>query len=152
MKTRKPNPPLRSIQEELRACRNAWARYRRESKWNGQLAWCIHHLEHIEPLNKSPFKRISVIRFLKPESERAARLRSFRPVKSHVRIKTDVRIKKIAAILKQTWSRSKTSDTYKLALDAAMRELNRLPLGRIHDEQYPDNAWGRGRVMTTDKW
>ena len=65
---------LLSIPEEAAACRKAWA-----GKPIGTLAVHCHHCVECEPLTEPAENRIGYILRQKAESERALRLRLFRP-------------------------------------------------------------------------
>jgi hypothetical protein len=65
---------LLSIPEEAAACRQAW-----EGKPIGTLAVHCHHCVELEPLTEPAKNRIGYILRQKAESERALRLRLFRP-------------------------------------------------------------------------
>ena len=73
--------PIKSIEEELADCRQAFAEHP-----DAKTVWCCHHEVLVEELT-DPFEaRISYILSDKPEEERAVRFRNFRPVKDEVTI------------------------------------------------------------------
>lgn len=67
---------LKSISEELAACRAAFA-----AAPDAEYAWCCHHQARVEGLMQTPEERINYIRTFKPFAEIAVRLRNFRPVR-----------------------------------------------------------------------
>jgi hypothetical protein len=74
-------PKLKSIREELKACRAAFRKYP-----NATHAWFIHHGKLVERINRFCSTidcRIKYISSSKLLSERANRFRKMRPVKPH---------------------------------------------------------------------
>ena len=114
--------PIKSIEEELADCRKAFAEHP-----DAKLVWCCHHTVLVEKLTEPFENRISYILLVKPEEERAARFRNFRPVKDEVTIAKALEDHKtaIAKALKDcNIAIAKAEEDYKTAIAKALAGCN----------------------------
>ena len=156
--------PIKSIKEELKACKKAFT-----SNPKAKFAWTCHHTVLIELLTEPYQNRIKYIMTGKPESERAVRLRNFRPV----RIKLPARLIKAGAEYDKARAEyNKTRAEYDKAgaeLDKARAEYNKAwaeynkawakwdkaraeyinkgKATRDHDSDWPDNTWNGSNIF-----
>ena len=127
-KIRENKNSLRSIKVELKACRAAWRANPRATS-----AWCYHPMILWEPLTEPPTARIVYIMESKISSERASRLRNFRPV----------RIQLPASIRR----RMDHGDVFNPDLiSTSMRKT----LEELHDQDWSDHTWN-GHFITGDR-
>jgi hypothetical protein len=158
-------PPLRSIEEELAACRAAFA-----DLPNPTHVYCQWHNKRISAVTSSeiPEERILFIGAHKLEIQRAVRFRNFRPVKSPLpqelvaaeatcQSAWNVLIQKRNAFEAACFDASKSSlergNYYSehlqatRDLDFARDELRRIlaemsdTIALLHDADWPDNTW-----------
>ena len=93
---------IKSINEELKACKKAFT-----SNPEAEFAWTCHHAVLVEHLTEPYQNRIEYIMTEKPESERAVRLRNFRPVRIKLParlIKAGVELDKARAEYVRAWA------------------------------------------------
>lgn len=111
---------LKSIKQELAACREAWL------VSTSKLAWCCHHRILIEPLTEPYENRIKYILSDKDESEHAVRFRNFKPVRIRVPAEWD----KTGA----EWNKTRAE------LDKAWVEWNK-EIVALFNQDWPGNTW-----------
>ena len=159
--------PIKSIKEELKACRKAFT-----SNPKAKFAWTCHHAVLVEFLTEPWQNRIKYIMTEKAESERAVRLRNFRPVRIELPaklIKAGAEYDKAKAEWNKAWAEydkagaelgkawaeyDKAGAEYGKAgaeYDKARAELEKAEADyfnskatkatRDHDSDWPDNTW-----------
>ena len=149
--------PIKSIKEELKACKKAFT-----SNPKAEFAWTCHHSVLVELLTEPYQNRIEYIMTEKPESERAVRLRNFRPVRIKLPaklIKAGAEYDKAEAEWYKAWPEyNKAWDEYCKA--RAEYNKTRAEYGKAkaeyfnegkdtkdHDFDWPDNTWNGSNIF-----
>ena len=157
MKT--PIIPIKSIEEELKDCEQAF-----KDCPKAKFAWTCHHAILIEFLIEPYQNRIKYIMTGKPESERAVRLRNFRPVRVELPAKLtkagaekdNARAEKDKALAEYDKARAEY-DKARAEKDKALAEWDKAwaewdkaraeyfnegaKVVKDHDSDWPDNTW-----------